>query len=225
MGAADQPMACVLRRGSLPHRSPITSDCKLETVPRKRHGERCNGGSVPRLSPSLATAMADEMASCRQHGSEESMPSLTTSRQTRLTKAFRSCWTRSPPSPEARKCKRSLAVALGSAKRSTPVKSAARAGIKEVPEERPTTLDALVSFFWLHRDYPVGLLDECDHLLRQETTCNMLKVAQWRSTRRGARCEAVGAERAVSGRRQPPISGIHPTHAVLCSATICARSC
>ena len=26
-----------------------------------------------------------------------------------------------------------------------------KAGIKEVPEERPTTLDALVSFFWLHR--------------------------------------------------------------------------
>ena len=50
-------------------------------------------------------------------------------------------------------------------------------GIKEVPEERPTTLDALVSFYWLHRHYPVALLDECDHLLRQETTCNMLKVA------------------------------------------------
>jgi hypothetical protein len=50
-------------------------------------------------------------------------------------------------------------------------------GIKDVPEERPTSADALVSFFWLYRDCPVGLLDECDHLLRQETTCNIIKVA------------------------------------------------
>jgi hypothetical protein len=52
-----------------------------------------------------------------------------------------------------------------------------KAGIKEVPDERPTSLDALVSFFWLYRAYPVGLLDECDHLLRQQTTINLLKGA------------------------------------------------
>jgi hypothetical protein len=52
-----------------------------------------------------------------------------------------------------------------------------KAGINEVPEERPTTLDALISFLWLHRNCPVGLLDECDHLLRQEMTCNLLKLA------------------------------------------------
>ena len=52
-----------------------------------------------------------------------------------------------------------------------------KAGIKEVPEERPTTIDALVSFFWLNREKPVAVLDECDHLLRHEPTCNLLKVA------------------------------------------------
>src|SRR5437660_195329 len=50
-----------------------------------------------------------------------------------------------------------------------------KAGIKQVPEERPTNVDALVNFFWAYLRYPVVMLDECDHLLRQETTCNMLK--------------------------------------------------
>src|SRR6185312_3446513 len=52
-----------------------------------------------------------------------------------------------------------------------------KSGIKDVPEERPTTIDALVSFFWLNREKPVVLLDECDHLFRHEPTCNLLKVA------------------------------------------------
>src|SRR5438128_387008 len=51
-----------------------------------------------------------------------------------------------------------------------------RAGI-DIPEERPTTIEALVSFFWLNRERPVVLLDETDHLLRQEATCNLLKGA------------------------------------------------
>ncbi len=51
-----------------------------------------------------------------------------------------------------------------------------RCGIKDVPEQRPNNEHALNHYLWLNRDKPVLLLDECDRLLRNETTANMLKV-------------------------------------------------
>ena len=51
-----------------------------------------------------------------------------------------------------------------------------RCGIKDVPEERPDNVYALTDFLWRNREKPVVTLDECDHLLRQQATANMLKV-------------------------------------------------
>jgi hypothetical protein len=65
-------------------------------------------------------------------------------------------------------------------------------GIKDVPEDRPANIDALVTFFWLHRDKPVVLLDECDKLLRAESMCNMLKVCNGEP-----RVVAHGSQRSV----------------------------
>jgi hypothetical protein len=54
---------------------------------------------------------------------------------------------------------------------------ARRHGIKNVPEIRPPNEAALVKLFWTYRDCPVLLMDECDNLIWQEMTCNMLKQA------------------------------------------------
>jgi hypothetical protein len=48
--------------------------------------------------------------------------------------------------------------------------------IKEVPEDRPDNAEALVSMTWRHRDLPVHVLNECDHLLRGERNMNVLKL-------------------------------------------------
>ena len=69
-------------------------------------------------------------------------------------------------------------------------------GIKDVPEDRPANIDALVSFFWLHRNRPVVLLDECDNLFHAESTCNMLKVANG-----DPRVVAYGSQRSALNER------------------------
>jgi hypothetical protein len=48
--------------------------------------------------------------------------------------------------------------------------------IKEVPEDRPDNAEALVSMTWRHREHPVHVLNECDHILRGERAMNVLKL-------------------------------------------------
>ena len=48
--------------------------------------------------------------------------------------------------------------------------------IKEVPEDRPDNAEALVSMTWRHREHPVHVLNECDHILRGERSMNVLKL-------------------------------------------------
>ena len=49
-------------------------------------------------------------------------------------------------------------------------------GIHDVPEGRPSNANALAKYLWLNREAPVLLLDEVDHLFRQEASANLLKV-------------------------------------------------
>jgi hypothetical protein len=75
--------------------------------------------------------------------------------------------------------------------------------IKEVPEDRPDNAEALVSMTWRHRDLPVHVLNECDHLLRGERN---MKADARRTPQVCALHERGETERGVLGDRQPAIS-------------------
>ena len=49
-------------------------------------------------------------------------------------------------------------------------------GIRDVPEGRPSNANALAKYLWANREKPVVMLDEVDHLFRQEELANLLKV-------------------------------------------------
>ena len=139
----------------------------METVPRERHGE--DEGFLPAMDLELRAAKVQKMAN---------LPYDITDNPTYCGWLMMIEIVRAVARGE-----RDLALfcsPTGIGKTFIVRQVCRHQGIRDVPEGRPSDANALAKYLWANRKKPVVLLDEVDHLFRQEQSSNLLKVCNSR---------------------------------------------